>query len=435
MTPDSSISQLLPPRASVRGRLRLPGDKSISHRALLFGALASGPSRVRRLGPGADVASTRAALEALGVPIAATGPGEVVIEGRGFAGLRAGPAGELALDCGNSGTTARLLTGLLAGRPGVFRLAGDESLSRRPMGRVAGPLARLGARIATTDGRLPMTITGSALRGAHVATGVASAQVKSALILAALQADGDSVVDEPRPTRDHTERMLRGMGVALSIDGTAIRVPGGSPRLAAVDVDVPGDPSSAAYAIALACLLPGSEVRVEGVSLNPTRLGFYRLLARMGASIESEPEGAAAEPLGTIVARTSSLRAIEVEEDEIPDAVDEIPLLAAVAASAEGTTVIRGAGELRVKESDRLAAILDVLRAFGVDAEPLDDGLTVTGPARLRPADVDARHDHRIAMCATVLAAQAGAPSRLTGGEWVRISYPGFFDDLERLSP
>ena len=442
----------LGPRGAVRGRLRPPGDKSVSHRALLFAAAARGTSRIRGLAPGADVAATRRALEALGVAVADEGgasfeergaSGEedggarrvVVVRGAGWAALdRAADAAPLEIDCANSGTSARLLLGLLAGTRGRFLLRGDASLSARPMARVAAPLRAFGARIEERP-TLPLLVDGAALRGASVATGAASAQVKSALILAALQARGASVVVEPAPTRDHTERLLAAMGAPLRAAGTRIEIDGGRPDLAPLDLDVPGDPSSAAYAAALAALDGAGDLVVEDALLSPRRTGFYRLLAAMGADVELSVARAAPEEVGTIVVRGGRpLRGVDVAGQDVVDAVDELPLLAVVAAQARGRTTIRGAAELRVKESDRIAATVRLLRAFGARAEELPDGLVVEGPAALRGAAADAGGDHRLAMCAAVAAARASGPSLLRGGEWVRISYPSFFADLDRLT-
>ncbi len=428
----------LSPRDHMRGTLRVPGDKSISHRSLLFAALARGASRVRGLSPGEDVRSTRRALEALGVTTRDEG-GAVVVFGRGWDGLDRDPGQDpLTIDCGNSGTTARLLLGLLAGRRGRYRLVGDASLSRRPMARVAEPLRRMGARIEGGD-TLPLVVEGAPLRALDFDSPVASAQIKSALVLAGLQAEGSARLTEPTLSRDHTERMLAPMGAPLRrrTDGQGrpeVLVEGGCHELRAIDFDVPGDPSSAAYAIALACLLPESDVRVAAVSLNPTRTGFYRLLARMGADLRSEVASETGEPQGTLRVRTSALRGIDVGEADVVDAIDEIPLLACVAARAEGTTRITGAGELRVKESDRIRETVGLLRAFDVDAEEVSDGILVRGPWPIAPANVDAKHDHRIGMCAAVLASLAHGESELTGAEWIAISYPGFFEDLDQLS-
>lgn len=428
-----STSQPLHSIARIHGTLRVPGDKSISHRGLLFGAIAEGTSRLRGLATGADVATSRRVIEALGVETRDVN-GEVQVVGRGWAGLDHGSPDPLELDCGNSGTTARLLMGLLSGRSGRYRLTGDESLSLRPMGRVVRPLTALGASVEG-DTTLPLVVGGGELQGAELTTEVPSAQVKSAILLAALQGSGETLVEEARLSRDHTERLLGAQGATIeSLAPTQWKVRGGSPVLAPLDLDVPGDPSSAAYAVALACCLPNSEVVAEGLSLNPTRLGFYALLRRMGASVEWAASGDGPEPRGELTARSSSLHGVELGPDDVVSAIDELPLLAVVAAAAEGTTTIRGAGELRHKETDRIAATAALLRAAGVEHEELEDGLVIHGPTQFRAASFDAMGDHRIAMCATVLAALADGESQLVGGEWVRISYPEFFSDLERLS-
>jgi 3-phosphoshikimate 1-carboxyvinyltransferase len=434
----SAAPRLLRPARRLAGTLAVPGDKSIGHRALLFASFAAGRSVVRGLPPGADVATTRRAVEALGLGVRDEG-GAVVIEGRGWEGLARDPAAPArALDCGNSGTTSRLLLGLLAGRPGRFALSGDASLSRRPMGRVTRPLAAFGARIAGGE-TLPLTVAGTRLHAARVATGVASAQVKSALVLAALQADGESTVEEPEPTRDHTERMLAAMGAALApaagaAGGPAWRVGGGCPVLAPLELAVPGDPSSAAFFVGLACALPGSALAVRGVALNPRRTGALRILQRMGARLRWSVDCERPEPSGTIEAEGGRLAGTTIAGPEVVDAIDELPLLAVLASVAEGETRIEGAAELRVKESDRIAATATLLRAFGAACEERPDGLVVAGGARLRGTAFDARGDHRIAMAGAVAAALADGPSALTGGEWVTISYPAFFEDLERLA-
>ncbi len=441
MTDHSDVPLELVPRRRVAGALAVPGDKSISHRALLLAAVSEGRCTIRNLAPGADVRSTRAVCETLGITVEPRDDGALVVHGRGLSGLDRDPGDRpLELDCGNSGTTARLLLGLLAGRRGRFRLRGDASLSRRPMRRVGEPLVRFGARIAGGD-TLPLEIEGAPLTAADVQAPVASAQVKSALVLAALQARGTSRIDLPRPTRDHTERMLRALGAPVRCEspaggGERIVVDGPVAALAPFTLDVPGDPSSAAFFAALACLLPSSRIVLDNVSLNPTRFGFFDLLERMGAEIERRPADGpdGLEPRGALVAASSRLRAIEVDGDDVTAAIDEIPLLAVVATQARGRTVIRGAGELRVKESDRIRATAELLAAFGAGVRELDDGLEVEGGAVLRGAEVDAVGDHRIAMCAAVLAAIARGPSRLRGAHWVRVSWPGFFDELERLA-
>ena len=425
----------LQPVTRIAGRLQVPGDKSISHRALIIASVARGTSRLAGLNPGDDVAATRSALERLGARIGNHGDA-VVVEGSGFEGLDARDGATRHIDCGNSGTTARLLLGLLAGRRADVELTGDESLSRRPMGRVAEPLREMGAAIDGGE-RLPLRVRGRPLRGADLSTGGPSAQVKGALLLAALQAHGSSRIAEPRRTRDHTERLLAAAGARIEPDGrggTSWTVTGGALRLRPLELSVPGDPSCAAPLVALACAIPGSRLSVEDVSLNPSRLGFFELLRRMGADVEWTASGEGVEPRGRLEVRGRPLEGIEVREDDVSAAIDEVPLLAVVASVARGRTVIGGAAELRVKESDRIAATASLLRAFGATCEERAEGLVVEGGGRLAPASVDAQGDHRMAMCAAVAAALATEPTVLTGHACVRVSYPGFFEDLERLS-
>jgi 3-phosphoshikimate 1-carboxyvinyltransferase len=426
----------LTPISRIRGTLRVPGDKSISHRSLMFGAIAEGRSRIRGLSPGGDVRSTRRIMEALGVPIRDEEDG-IVIEGEGWSSLdRQADSEPETLDCGNAGTTARLLCGLLSGRKGRYRLVGDESLSGRPMGRVKKPLESMGARFEGGD-TLPLVIVGSPMRCTTMQTAVPSAQVKSALILAALQAEGTSHISEARGSRDHTERLLQSMGAPIEAEDEARlawKVGGGSPSLAPLDLQVPGDPSSSAYAVALACLLEGSDLVVEDVSLNPARTGFYRLLQRMGADLAWEMAAETPEPIGTIHAKSGPLQGITVGPGDVVSTIDELPLLAVVAAAAGGETVISGAAELRLKESDRIASTVRLLQAFGAEVEERPDGMKVAGSTTFRGAEVDSEGDHRIAMCARVAAGISRKPSRLTGHHWAAISYPGFYDDLDRLA-
>ena len=431
-----SRSLRLQPRRRVRGSLSVPGDKSISHRALMLAAVARGTSRIEGLAPGADVGSTREVIEELGVGVKDEEQA-VIVEGKGWCALDR-PRGRrpLSLDCGNSGTTARLMLGLLSPREGDYRLRGDASLSRRPMGRVVEPLGKLGAEVEG-GASLPLVVHGHGLHAADLSTPVASAQVKSALILAALQARGNSEIRESRLTRDHTERMVRAMGGPVhrvDAQGLCNRIGGGSLALSPLSLVIPGDPSSAAYAVALAASLPGSSLVVEQVCLNPTRLGFYRLLRAMGAQLEFDVTEEGAETVGRILVRGSELQGIEVQPQDVIDAIDEIPLLACVAALAEGETVIRGAAELRRKESDRIAATVDLLRSFGAEVEEAEDGMLIGGHVRLHGARVDAHGDHRIAMCAAFLSAVADGESRRHGDEWVAISYPRFFEDLDRIT-
>jgi 3-phosphoshikimate 1-carboxyvinyltransferase len=412
--------------------VRVPGDKSISHRALILGALAAGRTTVRGLAQGGDCRSTRACLAALGVRIEESqGPeGPILhVEGRGLGGLLPPVA---PLDAGNSGTTARFLMGVLAGHGFAATLTGDASLSRRPMLRVAGPLGLMGARIDTTDGHLPATVTGGALRGITYEMPVASAQVKSAILLAGLHAEGVTTVVEPEQTRDHTERALAMFGASVSVAGRTVSVSGGG-SLAAVDLSVPGDPSSAAFWAAAATALPGAEVEIEGVGLNPTRTSFLGVLERMGARVETTraPVGAG-EPMGVMSVRHASLRGVVIAPHEVPGLIDELPALAA-AATHGGALSVSGAAELRVKESDRISALAAGLRGLGANVEEFADGFRIDGSQRLAGGVADAAGDHRLAMAFAIAALGASGASRIIGAEAVAVSYPGFFDTLEEL--
>lgn len=424
--------------APLRGTIRPPGDKSISHRSLLFAAIADGRSRIEHLGPGDDIACTCAALAQLGVRLTDGRDGSVSVTGRGFEALRE-PAG--VIDCGNSGTSTRLLAGLLAGAPFLSVLTGDESLVTRPMRRVVDPLRAMGA---TIDGRADGTLAPLAIRGArplqaidHVLE-VASAQVKSALVLAALQADGTSTITEPAPSRDHTERMLRALGVTIGpLDDAdpprvhGVRVAPGAPE--PFEIVVPGDPSSAAFFVVAACITPGSEIVVEDMSLNPTRIGFLHVLRRMGADIEIGDERlVVGEPVGSLTVRSSALRGTVIEGDEIPNVIDEIPVLAVAAAFADGVTEIRDAAELRVKESNRIGALDQELSQLGVAVESKADGLVIRGGAP-RAATLKSHGDHRIAMAAAVALHALDAESSVRGWTAVASSYPGFAADLDAL--
>ena len=418
-------------RGPLVGRVAVPGDKSIAHRAVMFNGAASGEAIVRGLPSGRDVASTIAAMRRLGVAIEAAGPASLRIRGRALQ-LERSPG---AIDCENSGTTMRLLSGLLAGQDRLdATLVGDESLSRRPMKRVAGPLAELGADVATTDGHAPVRIRGARLSARDLRLPVASAQVKSAILLAGLQAAGRTGINEPAPTRDHSEKLLAAMGIEVFSDGCRTSVTG--PAIpACVDVRVPGDPSSASFLLVAAAIVDGSDVTVEGVCLNPTRLGFLEVLRRMGARIDcvvEREEGG--EPVGTIRCRASELQAFRIEAGEVPATIDELPLLAVAAGFARGESVISGAAELRVKESDRIATSAAMLRAFGVEVEEKDDGLVVCGGRPRGGAAVATHADHRIAMSAAVAAlGAAGGGVSLDDAEPVGVSFPEFFPTLERL--
>ena len=417
-------------RLTVGGTIRVPGDKSISHRALMLAALGDGPSRITGLLDSADVRSTAGALRALGVDVPDTGGAPVVV-GRGPRGLRA-PAG--ALDCGNSGTTTRLTAGIVAAHPFAARFVGDASLSRRPMRRIAEPLARMGASIAFDggDGRLPMTVTGGDLAAIEYESPTASAQVKSAVLLAAAASGVEATVREPHRSRDHSERMLAARGVDVYVSERAVHLPAGA-RIAALDQRVPGDPSSAAFLAALAALADAGTLVLPDVALNATRTGFFHALARMGARLEVDDERReGGEDVGTVLAHARGpLVGTTVEGAEVPAMIDELPLLACVAACADGETVVRGAAELRVKESDRIAAVVAALRAVGADADELPDGFVVRGGGRRPLAGHVATHgDHRLAMGFGVLGALPGNRITVDDADCVAVSYPGFWIDL-----
>ena len=423
------MDQLVRGAKTIAGHIRVPGDKSISHRALILGALAHGETEIRGLSPGADVRSTRGCLAALGVSLTEEG-GAVVIQGTGPEGLGK-PAGPL--DCGNSGTTMRLLAGVLAGRPFRSVLRGDESLSRRPMGRIIRPLRLMGARItARQDDLAPLTIEGGGLRGIHYEMEVKSAQVKSCILLAGLQAHGETVVVEPSPSRDHTERMLHYLGAPIAASGKAIGIRRG--ELQARPITVPGDFSSAAFFLAAAAALPGSEVVIENVGVNPTRTGLLTVLREMGAEISLSAERMAnGEPVADITVRGGELRAVEVGGEIVPRLIDELPVLFAIATQAEGETVIRDAGELRVKESDRIAAMAENLRRLGAKVRELPDGMVIEGPLRLKGAELAGFSDHRVVMASSVAALYARGETIIHGAEWAEISFPGFFELLAEV--
>lgn len=416
---------------AVAGTVRVPGDKSISHRALILSALAPGTSAVRGLQDGADVRATAGALRALGADVDTDG-GATRVTGRPLAPA-AGP-----IDCENSGTTARLLAGVAAAQSFATRFVGDASLSRRPMARVADPLRAMGAGV-TFDGpepRLPMTVAGGALSDLEWASPTASAQVKSALLLAGLLAGVEVIVREPHPSRDHTERMLAARGGQVYVKDGAVWLPAGQ-QLAPLDVSVPADPSSAAFLAALAALSARGSVSLPDVCLNPTRTGAFAALARMGATLDyDDRRNSGGEPLGTVrVSAGAALRGTEVSADEVPSLIDELPLLACVAACAEGETVVRGAGELRVKESDRITTVVENLRAIGADADELPDGFVVHGRGpRPLTGQVRTHGDHRLAMAFGVLGALAGNAVQIDDAACVAVSYPAFWRDLARVT-
>ena len=417
------------PARRFRGRFRLPGDKSISHRAALLGAMATGRTRIENYSEAADCASTLGCLSALGVPVHRQGA-RVEIEGPGVEGWRA-PAG--VLDAENSGSTLRMLAGALAGRPFRSVLTGDASLRRRPVERVAVPLRAMGARVATTEGRPPLTIEGGSLRGIAYELPVASAQVKTAVLLAGLQAGGETSVREPSPSRDHTERMLPAFGADVRREGLRATVRGGT-ALHGTDLRVPGDASSAAFLVVAALVLPDAGVELEDVLLSPTRTAFLDVLRAMGGRVEARLLATDPEPVGTIVASSSELRGTRVDPALVASLIDEVPALAAAAAHAEGRFTVTGARELRVKESDRIAALVEGLSALGADVQELPDGLVVEGGPRLHGAPLHAHGDHRIAMALAVAALGADGPSELDDAACVAVSFPGFFDLAARAS-
>jgi len=417
----------------VGGTVRVPGDKSISHRALILAALArGGRSRVTGVLDSADVRSTAAALRAMGAEVPELAP-DITVAGRG---TLAAPAADL--DCGNSGTTTRLLAGVVAAHPFEARFVGDASLSRRPMRRVARPLEAMGARVTfdAEDGRLPMRVAGGALRDTEWTSETASAQVKSAVLLAGVLAGVEVTVREPHKSRDHTERMLAARGVDVYVHDTAVHVPGAQ-ALAPLDVLVPGDPSSAAFFVGLAALASAGLVVLPDVGLNETRTGAFFALARMGAELTVDDERReGGEDVGTVVAGPADgLRGTVIEPAEVPSMVDELPLVACVAALADGDTVVRGAAELRVKESDRIAAVVAGLRAVGADADELPDGFVVHGRGpRPLAGQVVTHGDHRLAMAFGVLGAVPGNQITVDDPDCVAGSYPGFWGDLARAA-
>jgi len=426
----STARTIVPATVGLRGTLRMPGDKSIAHRAVLLGAVASGETLVRGFTGGRDTLATVAACRALGIPIEAEGP-DLRIRGRGWDGVRAPSA---SIDCANSGTTMRLLTGLLAGRAFTSRLDGDASLRRRPMRRVAEPLGHMGAVVVCegANGCAPLRIEGRSLRGAAHRLAVASAQVKSALLLAGLQAEGATSVEEPARSRDHTERLLTDFGATLARDHCTVSL-AGPQTLRGTIVALPGDFSSAAFFIVAALLVPGSEIRLVDVGINPTRTGLLDALAAMGAesAIACEPTGGgSAEPATTIIVKSARLHGARIAGELLLRAIDEFPILCVAAACADGTTELRNAAELRVKETDRITAMARVLRALGARVEELPDGIVIEGPTRFATARVDSHGDHRIAMAAAVAALAGDGAVTIDDAACAEVSFPGFYDAL-----
>ncbi len=418
------------------GTVTVPGDKSISHRAVIFGAIAEGITKVTGFLPGEDNFSTIKAFMAMGVDIKEDSPTELTIQGKGLRGLTE-PAN--IIDAGNSGTTTRLLIGLLAAQPFTSTITGDVSLRERPMMRVVEPLRKMGAVIDGRDeGRLlPLTIKGGELKAIDHKSPVASAQLKSCLLIAGLYAEGTTTVTEPMKSRDHTERMLWAFGVGVDVDGNSVSI-GKERRLKGTTINVPGDISSAAFFIVGAIITKGSKLRINNVGLNPTRIGIIDILKKMGASIEVVNQKNAKEPAGDLIVRSCDLKGIDIDGAELLPAIDEFPIICVAAAFAKGTTRITGAGELRVKESDRIFAMARALEALDVEVEEEDNGIIIVGSADseglIRGGSVGSSGDHRIAMAMAIAGLASREGVEIRGPECVDVSYPGFFKDLKRMS-
>ncbi|MDP6628138.1 MAG: 3-phosphoshikimate 1-carboxyvinyltransferase [Candidatus Marinimicrobia bacterium] len=411
----------------IKGEITFPGDKSISHRALMFAALADGDSRISNLSTGADVQSTRQCLEACGIQIHNDGD-DVIVTGGQFSD----PA--QPLDCGNSGTTTRLLLGLLAGQGISATLVGDDSLSSRPMNRILDPLSQMGLKSESNDGKLPVTIHKSELNGTHYESPVASAQIKSAVTLAGLGANGQTTINEPILSRDHTERILKGLGANLITNGLASTVSPLNTPLSNFNLVVPGDPSTAAFFAAAAAIVTDSELIMNSILRNPTRIGFYNALQRMGAGMDCiETWEEAGETIGKLKVFHQPLNGISISKNDVPGLIDELPTLAILATQANGKTEVRDAEELRVKECDRIHAICKNLKSMGANIKELDDGFIIQGPTQLQGAEIETFHDHRIAMAFTIAGLVADGNVVLDHPDCASISYPEFYDELERL--
>jgi 3-phosphoshikimate 1-carboxyvinyltransferase len=425
------MSHRISPARSLSGSITLPGDKSISHRYAMIASLAEGDSRIRNYSTGADCHSTLNAMRALGVPVEENGT-EVLIRGRGPDSLRA-PAADL--DAGNSGSTIRMLSGILAAQPFTTRIGGDDSLSRRPMGRIIEPLSRMGASISAREGRFPpLEIRGARLRPIDYTLPVPSAQVKTCVLFAGLYAEGETTVREPMRSRDHTEIALREFGADVRVAGKTIAI-AGRPTLTGRDLTVPSDLSSAAFFIVAALLLPGSRLAIRGVGLNPTRSTLLDFLAGMGAAIRiTEVESRNGELAGELLVTSSRVRGGTIDKDTAAALIDEIPVLAVLGAASEEGITIRDAAELRIKETDRIATIAENLRRMGVQAEELPDGLAIPGRQRFHAAELDSFGDHRIAMAFAIAALCADGESTIHGAEAASVSFPEFFETLRSLT-
>lgn len=429
------MERILKKVQSLRGEITPPPDKSLSHRAIMFSSLAKGVSKIRNFLWAKDPISSLNAMKSLGVEISIDEKSkEITVFGKGLRSLK---EPEDVIDCGNSGTTIRLLSGILAAQPFLSILTGDESLRSRPMRRIIDPLSQMGATIlGRAENRFPpLVIRGGSLRGINYQMPIASAQVKSALILASLYAEGASEIVEPAQSRDHTERMLRSMGVPLKVDGNKVTVSQCKDELNPIEITIPGDFSSASFFLAASTLVPNSWVLIKNVCLNRTRIGFFEVLKSMGGDLEIvNSYEQAGEPVGDILVRTaSSLRGVIVQGDIIPRLIDEFPILCIVATQAEGKTVIRDAQDLRAKESDRIKAIVTELRKMGAEIEELEDGVEITGPCKLKGAEIYSYKDHRIAMALSIAALIAEGETKIKEAQSVDISFPEFYHILEAL--
>lgn len=425
MTGQVKSKYIVQPGGVLKGEFRVPGDKSISHRSIMLGSLAEGTTEVSGFLEGEDALATLASFRAMGVQIDGPNEGKVSVHGVGMHGLKA-PSGELYV--GNSGTSIRLLSGLLAGQNFDVTMTGDQSLSGRPMKRVTDPLSLMGAEIESTNGKPPLTLKGGKkLKGIHYDLPMASAQVKSCVLLAGLYAEGETSVTEPAPTRDHTERMLSGMGYDVQVDGATVTIQGGG-KLQATQIDVPADISSATFFMVGAAIAPGSDITLTHVGINPTRVGVINILKMMGADITlSNEKTTGGEPVADIRVRYAPLKGIHIPEDQVPLAIDEFPALFIAAACAEGTTVLTGAEELRVKESDRIQAMADGLKILGIDALPTEDGIVITG-GLIGSGEIESHHDHRIAMSFAIAGLRAGGSIQINETANVATSFPDFVE-------
>lgn len=414
----------------LRGEVTVPGDKSISHRSVMFGSLAKGTTRITGFLQGADCLSTISCFQKMGVSIENLG-GTVLVHGNGLHGLK---APDQVLDCGNSGTTTRLISGILSAQDFSVTLTGDASIQKRPMKRIMEPLSQMGADITSINGNgcAPLAIHGKSLHGIHYQSPVASAQVKSSILLAGLYADGETSVTEPSLSRNHTELMLKEFGADVRTEGTTAIIRPAN-ELFSQEIFVPGDISSAAFFLAAGLMIPNSEILIRNVGINPTRDGMIRVCQAMGGDLTLTPVQKSGEPVADILVRSGSLHGIDIHGDIIPTLIDELPMIAAMACFAKGDTIIRDAAELKVKESNRIAVMTENLQRMGADVEETEDGMIIHGGKPLHGAVIDSHLDHRIAMTFAITAGLAEGETEILGAECVNISYPGFYQDLKKL--